>query len=218
VQEEEEFRLRHGICQRADNGMDGRTCLLLLEEMHDNMYPDITRATPAGPAGDDNPACPCHKRDMDVMPAQLLVGDVRRPCSRHARDSNASASQQPRDPAVDYGPFSILDYGHEFEGEFLWHERALCMAAYHGSVQVLGSVLRAGCERWSLALFFAAARGHLACVRYLHARGFPLWDRVVSAPDEWFLPGFGYTASYPCLCENSLYVQSRVTLQKLCGG
>jgi hypothetical protein len=49
---------------------------------------------------------------------------------------------------------------------------------HRGDVRVLDLVIRAGCEPCNAALSIAAGQGHLACVRYLHRRGVPLWDHL----------------------------------------
>jgi hypothetical protein len=92
--------------------------------------------------------------------------------------------------AVEHGAMSILRYGLEHRKKSTSDPKTLYLAAFKGRVEVVDLLLQGRCSTPGYVLAVAAARGHLACVRHLHKRGFPLWDHVVSVRnhDDWFAP------------------------------
>ncbi len=92
--------------------------------------------------------------------------------------------EPPMTLAARYGALSILEYGLQHREEFQWGAEASLYAAYKGSVRVLDLVIRGGCAPCNAALSIAAGKGHVACVRLLHKRGVPLWDRLKYADDR----------------------------------
>jgi hypothetical protein len=85
--------------------------------------------------------------------------------------------------AVKYGAASVLEYGLQHRDKFRWEPEAALYAAHRGDLRALDLVLGAGCELCNAALSIAAGNGHVACVRYLHERGLPLWDHVEYGDD-----------------------------------
>jgi hypothetical protein len=91
--------------------------------------------------------------------------------------------EPPMTLAARYRAVSILEYGLQHREQFQWEAEAPLYAAYRGDVQVLDLVICGGCALWNAALSIAAGQGHVACVRLLHKRGVPIWDRLAYAYD-----------------------------------
>ncbi len=107
----------------------------------------------------------------------------------HSNGAFSPDKECPMAVAAKYKALSILGYGLQHKDSFLWDELVLFCAVQSGCIQAVDIVLRAGCQPCSLALSTAVECGHLDCVRFLHARGLPLWDAVHIGHNWWFTKG-----------------------------
>jgi hypothetical protein len=145
--------------------LDGKGRLLLLQEMHRALGADLDLGF--------------------VATVALMMDDL--PCFLYTRANGVLPFHFPFTLAAEHGAASILEYGLPPATESSWRLATLVLywAAWSGSVECLDLVLqRFGSTvqlTWELSL--TASRGHLAAVRYLHARGVPLWDSVKSTHD-----------------------------------
>jgi hypothetical protein len=184
LQEANELQKSRQKYKRASKGLNSAGRLRLLEKMHDALggWMDLEFAGDMAVRNDDL-GCFLYAHDNDVFPF----------------DSGMEA-------AVEHGALSILRYGLEHTDEFWWDGWILRMAAWQGSAQAVDLVLRTGCDRVRATLCIAAAYGHLDCVRFLHARGFPLWDDVRPSGDVWYGPGFQRNDVYVYTYGTTLHV------------
>ncbi len=181
LQPEEEHRLSLKIYKRAAERLDSRGRLLLLREMHRVL-----------------------RSNMPLRAAMMIAAENDDlPCFLYAHDNEAFLARMPMHLAAKHGALSILKYGlrfkrrSEWDESFMWDETILRRLAKCGSVEGLDLVLRALDKDQNLAISIAAehfilpisaAEGHLACVKFLHLSGCPLWDSLCLAPDALFQP------------------------------
>ncbi len=205
------------VIRQQEEARDGRSrlALRLLQALHCHLGPAMNRDRAQNwPADngyipnfwavrvDDDPPCFLNLdrvRDWAVCDDDLL-------CFLYANANRVPPHDSKLQPppmtlAAKYGAVSILQHGARHADEFHWDATTLCYAAHFGDVRALDPILRAGCEPCNAALSIAASRGHLACVRYLHGRGFPLWDRIVFAEDSGLVAGLdcSFSLSETCL-------------------
>jgi hypothetical protein len=188
--------LSRAVYKLVARHLDGRGRLLLLQEMHRALGSDL---------------------DMGSIASFALMTDDL-PCFLYTRAHGMYSFDFPVTSAAEYGAVSILEYGFPPAMESSWRLATLVLywAAWSGSVECLDLVLqRFGSTvhlTWELSI--AASRGHLPAVRYLHARGVPLWDSVGSTHDRrtevWVLD----SAEYRILSGKWLYVPTDVRLTR----
>ncbi len=184
MQEDNELQKSREKYKRASKGLNGASRLRLLEKMDDALggWMDLKFAGDMAVRNDD-------------------LG-----CFLYAYDNGGFPFGSSMEAPVEHGALSILRYGVEHKRQFWWHDLVLRKAAWRGNVEVVDLVLRARCDRVRAALCIAATYGHLDCVRFRHARGFPLWDDLRLRGDVWYGPAFHWNDVYVYTYETTLYV------------